>query len=110
MLLSDDRVSDLLCPDVRLRQHRRVCRSPEADSAPATPMMSSRSYLGPSLGAGPLSLLAWFRFNLLHLQGAGGAEQRWSTGRGQRSDWAVAGDTACVFRIYFLGLFLSVCL
>lgn len=45
MLLSDDLVSDLLCPDVRLRQHRRVWRSPRADSAVATPMMRSRSYL-----------------------------------------------------------------
>lgn len=100
MLLSDDRVSDRLCLDVGLRQHRRVWRSRGADSGAAAPMMRSRSYLGPSLGAGPLSLLAWFRFNLLHLQGRLVRSDAGPRGRGQRSGWAEANHTGCVLRFY----------
>lgn len=93
-------MSDLLCLDVGLRQHRRVWRSRGADSGAATPMMRSRSYFGLSLGAGPLSLLAWFRFNLLHLQGRPVRSNAGPRGRGQRSDWAEANHTGCVLRFY----------
>lgn len=105
MPLSDDRVSDLLCPNVRLRQHRRVWRSLGADSAVATPMMRSRSYLGPWLEAEPLSLLAWYCFNLLHLQGAASAEQR-----GRRSKVRLGGGPAIldVSSAFFFWSVLSV--
>lgn len=96
MLLSDDRVSDRLCLDVGLRQHRRVWRSRGADSRAddekqvlSRPLAGSRTTFITGLVS---------RFNLLHLQGRPVPSD--AGPRGQRSDWAEANHTGCVLCFY----------